>query len=125
RWMTMDGTKFMHESVAFPDLASYRGFVEFDGKGAMQCESLGDTTYRGSAAHAYRFNNLVTARQIPPEMLKRLNAAPAESRKAVMLVDKSSGLPVYSEAMTPIGMKVAYSYLYGDAVKLPAGIKAQ
>ncbi|MGE5089046.1 MAG: hypothetical protein ACM3QY_07950, partial [Candidatus Levyibacteriota bacterium] len=40
RWMTMDGTKFMHESVAFPDLASYRGFVEFDGKGAMQCESL-------------------------------------------------------------------------------------
>jgi len=125
RWMTMDGAKFMHENVEFPDLASYRIFHDSDGKGAMQCESLGDTTYRGAAARAFRFNNPMMNHEIPAEVLKRWKTAPDNVRKAVMLIDKSSGLPVYSESMTPIGMKVAYSYLYGDAVKLPAAIKGQ
>ncbi|HSQ81178.1 MAG TPA: hypothetical protein VLU54_08595 [Casimicrobiaceae bacterium] len=123
RWMTMDGAKFMHGSVEFPDLSVYRSFHDFDSKGALHCENLGDTTYRGASAIAFRFNNPMMNGEIPAEVLKRWNTTPDQVRKAVMLIDKSSGLPVYSESMTPIGMKVAYSYLYGDAVKLPAAIK--
>ena len=119
-WTTQDGKNFERTEVAFPDLRMYQTFADLDRAGKMGCETLGAGSYRGAAVMRYRHNNPMMAHPLSPQLLKRYGVTEEQVRKFVVYVDMTSGLSVYGESFTPVGIKVGTATIYGDAVKEPA-----
>jgi hypothetical protein len=84
-----------------PVLAALRRNVA---AGSAKCEPAGSDTYRGTAVVKVRFDNPVAPKQYNP---------------TTMWIDAKTGLPVYHElaGLGPGG----FAWIYGDAVKEPAG----
>ncbi len=117
-WQVLDGKTYDAEVGSPGESIMQKKIAEFERSGKMNCESLGAGTYRGTPVMRYRFTNPMTAQHpLPPQMLQRAGVTSEQVGKFTMLIDKSSGLPVYSESYTPTGIKIAQTFLYGDAVK--------
>jgi len=73
-------------------------------KGPVNCELVGNGTYRGQAVVKYKLD---------------ASAGSNTTGRVTLWVSKTSGLPVYQEyEKTILG---GYAWVYGDAVKEPAG----
>jgi hypothetical protein len=83
------------------------------------CESLGAGSYRGAPVMRYRYPNLAAQAPLPADYLKKKGLTEKQVRTFLLYVDQASGLPVYSETYNVSGVKPAYAFVHGDAVKEP------
>jgi hypothetical protein len=120
-WTAPDGKHFTRNDNAGQDVSKFQSmFADLDRKGGMGCEQAGSGTYQGKHVVKYRYNNPTMTRNLPPELLKKFGAPPSSKmHKAIVFIDTATGLNVYGEAYTPLGMKVSTATVYGDAVKEP------
>jgi hypothetical protein len=117
-WQSISGRTFEGKGTD-PALAAEIRQKQAGLMNKMGCESLGAGRYRGAAVMRYRYPNLMAQGPLSADYLKKRGLTEKQVRTFLVYVDKASGLPVYSETYNVTGVKLAYAFVYGDAVKEP------